>query len=80
LVYRFMTDDIRQKIVTQTIPKYMVGDEIEPLKKTLPGFLDHIENGLGNMSASMENFAFVIQVNCGKIIRLEYGESQFDFD
>lgn len=80
LVYRFMTDEIRHKIVAKTIPKYKVGDEIEPLKNALPGYLDHIENGSGNMSASMENFAFVIQVNCGKIIRLEYGESQFDFD
>ena len=80
LVYRFMTDEIRQRIVARTIPKYKVGDEIEPLKKALPGYLDHIENGSGNMSASMENFAFVIQVNCGKIIRLEYGQSQFDID
>ncbi|MCF8255579.1 MAG: hypothetical protein K9H61_13490 [Bacteroidia bacterium] len=80
LVYRFMTDEIRQKIVARTIPKFKVGDEIEPLKKALPGYLDHIENGSGNMSASMENFAFVIQVNCGKIIRLEYGQSQFDID
>ncbi|WP_421919779.1 hypothetical protein [Marinifilum sp.] len=80
LVYRFMTDEIRQEIVAKTIPKYKVGDEIEPLKRALPGYLDHIENGSGNMSASMENFAFVIQVNCGKIIRLEYGKSQFDID
>lgn len=80
LVYRFMTDEIRQKIVARTIPKFKVGDEIEPLKKALPGYLDHIENGSGNMSASMENFAFVIQVNCGKIIRLEHGQSQFDID
>ena len=61
LVYRFMTDEIRQKIVTQTIPKYKVGDEIEPLQKALPGYLDHIVNGSGNLSASMENFAFVIK-------------------
>jgi hypothetical protein len=66
--------------VARTIPKFKVGDEIEPLKKALPGYLDHIENGSGNMSAMMENFAFVIQVNCGKIIRLEYGKSQFDID
>lgn len=74
LVYRYMTDEVRQKIVIKTIPKFKVGDEIEPLKKALPGYLDHIENGSGNMSATMENFAFVIQVNCGKIILLEYGK------
>ena len=80
LVYRFMTDQVREEIVSKTIPKFKVGDEIEPLKKALPGYLDHIKNGSGNMSAIIENFAFVIQVNCGKIIRLEYGQSQFDID
>ncbi len=32
------------------------------------------------MSATMEDFAFVLQVNCNKIIRLEYGKTQLDFD
>jgi hypothetical protein len=32
------------------------------------------------MSASMGSFAFVLQVNCGKIIRLEYGKNPMDFD
>src|SRR5690606_21807488 len=31
LVYRFMTDEVRHKIVARTIPKFQVGDEIEPL-------------------------------------------------
>lgn len=80
LVYRFVTDGIREDIVAKTIPKFKVGDEIEPLIKALPGYLDHIENGKGNMSATMRNFAFVIQVNCGKIIRLEYGKKGSDID
>lgn len=79
-VYRFMPDDIRQRIVVRTIPNFKVGDEIETLKKALPGYLDHIDNGSGNISASMKDFAFVLQVNCGKIIRLEYGKSLADFD
>jgi hypothetical protein len=79
-VYRFMTDGIRQDIVARTIPKFKVGDDIEPLRKALPGYLDHIQNGKGNMSATMKNFAFVIQVNCGKIIRLEYGKNASDID
>lgn len=79
-VYRFMTDGIRHNIVARTIPKFKVGDDIEPLRKALPGYLDHIQNGKGNMSATMENFAFVIQVNCGKIIRLEYGKNASDID
>lgn len=80
LMFRFMPDKIRDKIVARTIPKYKVGDNFEPLKNSLPGYLDHIDNGKGNMSASMENFAFVLQVNCNKIIRLEYGRNPSDFD
>jgi len=80
LVFRYMPDEIQDKIIARTIPKFKVGDDIEPLKNSLPGYLDHIQNGKGNMSASMEDFAFVLQVNCGKIIRLEYGKNPSDFD
>ncbi len=80
LMFRYMPDQIRDKIVAKTIPKYKVGDNFLPLKYSLPGYLDHIDNGSGNMSASMENFAFVLQVNCNKIIRLEYGRNSTDFD
>lgn len=75
-----MPDQIKDEIIAKTIPKYKVGDDFEPLKKSLPGYLDHIENGSGTMSASMKNFAFVLQVNCDKIIRLEYGKNPSDFD
>jgi len=80
LAFRYMPDVIRCKIVAKTIPKYKVGDNFEPLKKSLPGYLDNIVNGNGDMLASMENFAFVLQVNCDKIIRLEYGKNSSDFD
>lgn len=79
-IFRYTTDEIRERIIAQTIPKYRVGDNIEPLKNALPGYLDHITNGSGNMSASMADFAFVLQVNCDKIIRLEYGRNSSDFD
>lgn len=80
LVFRYMPDEIRYKIVSRTIPKYKVGDDFEPLKNSLPGYLDHIDNGVGNMSATMENFGFVLQVNCNRIIRIEYGKDQNDYD
>lgn len=80
LVFRYMPDQIQDKIIARTIPKFKVGDDIESLKNSLPGYLDNIENGKGNMMASMEDFAFVLQVNCGKIIRLEYGKNPSDFD
>jgi hypothetical protein len=80
LAFRYMPDEIQSKIIARTIPQYNVGDNFEPLSNSLPGYLDHIDNGSGNMSASMEDFSFVLQVNCNKIIRLEYGKSQSDFD
>ena len=80
VVFRYMPDEIQDKIIARTIPKFKVGDDIDPLKNSLPGYLDNIQNGKGSMSASMENFAFVLQVNCGKIIRLEYGKNSSDFD
>lgn len=80
LVFRYMPDEIQDKIIARTIPKFKVGDDIQRLKNSLPGYLNHIQNGKGNMMASMENFAFVLQVNCGKIIRLEYGKNSSGFD
>ena len=80
LAFRYMPDEIRYKIVARTIPKFKVGEDFEPLKNALPGYLDHIDNGSGNMSATMENFGFVLQVHCNKIIRLEYGKDQNDYD
>lgn len=79
-VFRYTTDENRERIIAQTIPKFKVGDDIESLQNALPGYLDHIVDGRGNMSASMGSFAFVLQVNCGKIIRLEYGKNATDFD
>ncbi|WP_203296775.1 hypothetical protein [Luteirhabdus pelagi] len=80
LVFRFVPNPVRTKIIANTIPKYKVGDDVEQLKNELPGYLAHIKNGSGNMFATMENFAFVLQANCGKIVRLEYSENHLDFD
>jgi hypothetical protein len=80
IVYQYMPDQIQAQIIAQTIPRFKVGDDIKVLKNALPGYFDHIQDGKGNMMGSMEGFAFVLQVNCGKIIRLEYGKSSSDFD
>lgn len=80
LVFRYMPDEIRDKIVSQTIPKFKVGDDFGKLKNYLPGYLDHIHNGSGNMSVFMKDFGFVLQVQCNKIIRLEYGKDQTEYD
>lgn len=80
MMFRYMPDAVQDNIVRLTIPKFKVGDDVERLKESLPGYLDHIQNGSGNMSATMEGFGFVLQANCGKIIRLAYGRNSRDYD
>lgn len=71
--FRFMPDEIQENIIEGTIPKFKVGDSFEPLNNALPGYFENFQNGVGNMSSTFDDFAFVIQVNCDKIIRLVYG-------
>jgi hypothetical protein len=75
LVFRYMPDAIRDDIIRKTIPKYEVGDDFEPLRRSLPGYLTYMDDGNANITATMEDFAFVLQVHCYKIVRLEYGKS-----
>ncbi len=73
VVFRYMPEEIRRKIVSNTIRMYKVGDDFNQLKHALPGYFDSFENGSGNMGETSENFGFVLQVNCNKIIRIVYG-------
>lgn len=70
--FRFMPDDIRREIIKETIPKFKVGDDFYELERALPGYFEHFENGSGNTAAQLEDFTFVVQANCYKIIRLKY--------
>lgn len=79
-VFRYMPDAIRDDIIRKTIPNYKVGDDFELLRRSLPGYLEHMKDGNANMSATMEDFAFVLQVHCNKIVRLEYGKSSSEVD
>ena len=74
--FRFMPDQIQANIVEKTIPKFKEGDSFTDLDKALPGYLYHIQNGQGNMSAQMENFSFVIQIENNKIVRLEHSKQK----
>ncbi|RZK39763.1 MAG: hypothetical protein EOO90_17455 [Pedobacter sp.] len=74
IAFRFMPDEIRAEIVSETIPKYKVGDGFEHLRNSLPRYFDNI-NTSGNTARTMEQFAFVLQVQCGKIIRLEWARN-----
>lgn len=80
LVFRYMPDAIRGHIIRKTIPKFKVGDDFEPLRRSLPGYLTYMDAGNANITATMENFAFVLQVHCYKIVRLEYGKSGREID
>lgn len=71
IAFRYMPDEIRSKIVSETIPKFKVGDDFEDLRNSLPSYFDYIGVS-GNTAQTMEHFAFVLQVQCGKIIRLEW--------
>jgi len=63
---------VRHNILKSTIPKFKVGDDLADLQKALPGEFD-FEDCYGNQGATLENFQFVIEVNCCKIVRIEYG-------
>jgi hypothetical protein len=80
LVFRYMPDAIRDDIIRKTITKYKVGDNFEPLRRSLPGYLTYIDDGNANISATMKDFAFVLQVHCHKIVRLEFGKSGREID
>lgn len=80
LVFRYATDQVRNKIIRQTIPKFKVGDDFEPLRNALPGYFDHIDNRSGGLLVTTEDFAFVLEINCNKIVRLEYGNSLLDIN
>jgi hypothetical protein len=73
LVFRYMPEEIRNKIVNDTIQKYKVGDDFNQLDHALPGYFEAFENGSGGVTEESGNFGFVLQVNCNKIIRIVYG-------
>jgi hypothetical protein len=73
--YKFVPDYIREDIIIRTIPKFKVGDNIALLQKALPGEFV-FDNCRGGRTSYLEGFQFVIEVNCCKIVRLEYGIRQ----
>ncbi|OMP32855.1 hypothetical protein BKM32_00670 [Mangrovimonas sp. DI 80] len=75
LAYNVVPQYVRHDILKNTIPKFKVGDELSKLQKTLPGEFD-FKDCHGNQGAMLENFQYVIEVNCCKIIRIEYGPRQ----
>nr|WP_298994638.1 hypothetical protein [uncultured Polaribacter sp.] len=73
--YNTVPQYIKHDILRNTIPKFKVGDELSELQQALPGEFD-FENCYGSRGASLEKFQYVIEVNCCKIVRIEYGPRQ----
>jgi len=72
LAYNVVPQYVRHEILKSTIPKFKVGDDLSELQKVLPGEFE-FEDCYGNRGAMLEDFQYVIEVNCCKIVRIEYG-------
>ena len=75
LAYKLVPKYITHEIFRNTIKKFKVGDELSELQKALPGEFE-FDDCYGNRGGTFENFQYVIEVNCCKIVRLEYSSNQ----
>jgi len=75
IAYNAVPQYVRHAILKNTIPKFKVGDDLTELQKALPGEFE-FDDCYGNSGAMLENFQYVIEVNCCKITRIEYGPRQ----
>ena len=66
---------VRHKIIKKTIPQFKVGDELTDLQRALPGEFE-FEDCSGNRGAILADFQYVVEVNCCKIVRIEFGPRQ----
>ena len=71
LVYRFMPDEIQDKIFVKTIAKYKVGDRFSKLENSVPGhFDDWIHNGNGGVNSGGPLIDYELQVRNDTITKL----------
>ena len=75
LSYKYVPIYVRHDILRRTIPQFKIGDELTDLQKALPGEFD-FDGCSGNRGGSIESFQYVVEVNCCKIVRIEYGPRQ----
>ncbi|PQJ16662.1 hypothetical protein [Aureicoccus marinus] len=73
--FNIVPKHVRHDIYKQTIPKFKVGDELSALQDALPGEFE-FEGCYGRQGAQLDDFQYVIEVNCCKIVRIEYGPKQ----
>jgi hypothetical protein len=71
VVYRFMPDEIQDKIFVKTIVKYKVGDSFTKLETSVPGhFDDWVLNGNGGVNSSGPLIDYDLQVRNDTITKL----------
>ncbi|WP_396633307.1 hypothetical protein [Maribacter sp. R86514] len=75
IAYKFVPKNIQHDILVNTIPKFKVGDDLADLQSALPGEFE-FDDCYGNRGAILNEFQYVIEVNCCKIVRIEYGPRQ----
>jgi hypothetical protein len=71
VVYRFMPDEIQDKIFVKTLVKYKVGDSFTKLETSVPGhFDDWVLNGNGGVNSSGPLIDYDLQVRNDTITKL----------
>ena len=70
-VYRFMPNEIQDKIFVKTIAKYKVGDSFDKLETAVPGhFNDWIHNGNGGINSGGPLIDYELEVRNDTITKL----------
>ena len=75
LAYNAVPQYVRHDILKETIPKFQIGDELAELQKALPGEFQ-FEDCSGSRGGMLDDFQYVVEVNCCKIVRIEFGPRQ----
>jgi hypothetical protein len=71
-VYRFMPDEIQDKIFVKTIVKYKVGDSFTKLETSVPGhFDDWVHNGNGGVNSGGPLIDYDLEVRNDTITKLK---------
>ena len=72
IVYRFMPDEIQDKIFVKTIVKYKVGDSFTRLETSVPGhFDDWVHNGNGGVNSGGPLIDYDLEVRNDTITKLK---------
>ena len=70
-VFRFMPDEIQDKIFVKTIAKYKVGDSFGKLDASVPGYFDNwVYNGNGGVNSSGPLIDYELEVRKDTITKL----------